>query len=209
MIGGYLLSSGVLFGIAEKAYQRLKDVPSDTLPDQRDALVSILFSAATLEAYINELTLHVNHAPSISGPFQPLAAALNNVEEGNGSVRLKFMLTKIILSGEPYDKGAPPYQDFDLLFVIRNAIVHLKPEHVTGDEHKILKRLRAKKLCASTPASTGGGWIHQIATRAVSKWSCLVVGEMIQSVQSCLPEGKEFEAFVRILKMNDYSLTEA
>jgi hypothetical protein len=208
MLGGYSINSGILFGMAVKAHQRLKDSVSDTTPDQRDALVAILFSAATLEAYINELTLYANQAPGVQGPFQMLAGVLNSIEEGNGSVREKYMLAKIVLSGEPYNKGARPYQDFALLFTIRNAIVHMQPEHITEDEHHLLKRLKAKKLCAAPPKGSRAGWIYLIATRAMSRWACNIVGDMVDSIRSCMPTTKELSAFVRMINMIEYNLVE-
>ena len=57
MKGEYLLNAGVLFGVARSAYERTKCAPSETACGQNDALVAIVFSAATLEAFVMELAL--------------------------------------------------------------------------------------------------------------------------------------------------------
>jgi hypothetical protein len=123
----YMFSSGVLFQVARTAYDRMSSAASDREGKQNDALVALLFSAATLESLVMELAL----LAGIIGEEPPLssaAAIITEAEKAHGSAQLKFLLAKLALTGETYDKGAPPYQDFALLFDIRNAIVHLKPE---------------------------------------------------------------------------------
>ena len=60
MEGGYFLHTGVLFDVARQAYARTENAPSDTSPDQKDAYVAVLFSAATLESFIMEFALNAH-----------------------------------------------------------------------------------------------------------------------------------------------------
>ena len=188
MDGGYFLNSGILFGVAVSAYERTKSVLSDNAGGQNDALVAILFSAATLEAFVMELALLADGDSKLFGrtDLQALADILDETESSRASIRLKFLLAKLILSGKPYEKGSLPYQDFETLFALRDAIVHLKPEKITGDPHKILQRLRAKDLCEPPEPHATGSWLGQVSTRSVARWACNVVVDMIQSLHGYL-----------------------
>ena len=192
--GGYFLNSGVLYGIATCAYERTKTAPSDTTTNQDDALTAVLFAAATLEAFIMELTLSaemgtkLSRVPSLVAPF---ASVLDEAESSRGSVRLKYLLAKAVLSGQPYEKGLQPYQDFDLLFTIRDAIVHYKPQKITQDPHKIVAALAARGLCEPEEPHVKSSWLHQITTRAVARWACNVVRDMVASLREHFPEDSE------------------
>jgi hypothetical protein len=189
MKGGYFLNSGILFDTAVSAYQRLVPAPSDKAGGQNDALVAVLFSAATLEAFVPELALMAQSDSALFGDkrLQSVAGVLDEAEASRGSVRLKFILAKSILSGETYDKGQEPYQDFDALIALRDAIIHMKPEQITGEPHKLLQRLRAKDLCEDGQPNLTASWLGQISTRAVARWACNTVVEMVESLMACLP----------------------
>jgi hypothetical protein len=146
MNGGYFFNSGILFKIAVSAYERAKAALSDKTGGQSDALVAILFSAAALEAFIMDLVVLAAGDSQLFGrtDLQALADILDETESSRGSIRLKFLLAKSILSGKPYEQGSLPYQDFDTLFTRRDAIIHMKPEKITGEPPKILQRLQAK-----------------------------------------------------------------
>ena len=189
MKGGFFLNSGILFGVAVSAYEHLKAAPADKAGGQNDALVAILFSAATLEAFVTELALMAQSDAALFGhkPLQSVAAVLNEAEASRGSVRLKFLLAKVVLGGETYDKGSQPYQDFDTLLAIRDAIIHMKPEEITGEPHKLLQRLRAKDLCEDGQPGVNASWLGQVSTRAVARWACNTVVAMVEPLKACLP----------------------
>jgi hypothetical protein len=102
------MSSGVLYRMAKLAYERTKSALSETAPNQDDALTALLFSTATLEAFIVELAHNaeagVRLCPSATSPVPTLARVLDEVESSRGSVRLKYLMAKAILSGESYLK---------------------------------------------------------------------------------------------------------
>jgi len=116
-----------------------------------------------------------------------LADILDKAEDSRGSVRLKFLLTKAILPGEPYDKGALPYQDFDRLFSLRNLIVHLKPEKIKPTPAKVADALAQKSLCEHEKPNVKSSWLDRIATRAVAKWTCNVVAKMVGALRKEFP----------------------
>jgi len=188
MKGGFFLNSRILFRVAVSAYERLKSAPADKAGGQNDALIAILFSAATLEAFVSELALMARSDAALFGhkPLQSVATVLDEAETSRGSVRLKFLLAKAVLDGEIYDKGSQPYQDFYTLLAIRDAIIHMKPEEITGAPHKLLQRLRARDLCADAQPSVNASWLSQISTRAVARWACNTVAAMVESLKACL-----------------------
>lgn len=210
MKGGYFLNSGILFSVAVSAYERLKSAPADKTGGQNDALIAILFSAATLEAFVMELGLMAESDSALFGhkPLQSLAPVLNETETSRGSIRLKFLLAKVMLGGETYDKGAQPYQDFDTLFAMRDTIIHLKPEKIMGEPHKILQRLRAKDLCEDAESGVIASWLAQISTRAVARWACNVVVEMVETLKASLPAASEKTPLLSLVLSDRYKPVE-
>lgn len=206
MNGAHFLNSGILFRVAVSAYERTESASSEKAGGQNDALVSILFSAATLEAFVNELALMAKVDSVLCGykPYQSIASILNETEDSHGSIRLKFLLSRVILGGETYDKGAQPYQDFDTLFSIRDAIVHLKPEKLNEDPKKILQRLRAKGICMDDEPGVAQSWLAQITTRAVARWACNIVVDMVDSLKACLPPEAQETLLFRAILSNRY-----
>jgi hypothetical protein len=191
---GYFLNSGVLYLVAKQAYERTKSAPSDTAKNQTDALTAVLFAAATLEAFIMELALKAEAGTRLfrtPSPVGCLAGVLNEIESSHGSVELKYLMAKAILSGQPYEKGRQPYQDFQLLFDIRNAIVHHKPEKITQNPHKIVAGLASRGLCEHETPQVKSSWLHQITTRAVARWACNVVRDMVASLREHFPKDSE------------------
>jgi len=183
-------------------YRRTENAASDKTGGQNDALVAILFSAATLEAFIAELALHAEGVAVLAGapPYiRDLANVINEAEDSRGSVRLKYLLVKSILPGDSYDKGSNPFQDFDLLFLLRDNITHMKPERITEDCHKVIKRLAGLNLCADEEPNIKSSWVHQVTTRAVARWACNVVAEMIKSIRDCFPAEEGSPAWSQFL----------
>ena len=190
---GYFYNAGVLYRVAKCAYERTESARSDTGRSQNDALTALLFSAATLEAFIAELA---NVAKKVAG-FDPtssrtllaaLAEVLDEIERSRGSVRLKYLMARAILSGQAYEKGQKPYQDFDLLFTIRDAILHHKPEEITPEPHRIIAGLSSRGLCERSEPHVKRSWLDQIRTRAVARWACNVVRDMVASIREGLPK---------------------
>ncbi len=202
MPGGMFINAGPLFSLAKKAYERTRAVSSDRESGQVDALVAIVFSAAALEAFVNESVELAELGAVSSGYSEPESVTnfrrlLREVEESRGSTQLKFLLAKQALTGHTYDKGAPPYQDFDLLIELRNALVHLKPRerfemNIDGKMFvtlpKIIQRLESKNILAEFEPDENASWTQWISTRAVARWACNTAAQMVQSTLDCVPD---------------------
>lgn len=181
----------VFLGAARRAYGRTvrRNIVGRQPPE--DAFTAILLSCVALEAYINETSMLINAKPDMVQDVpkvKAFASVLSEAESGRSSIRLKFLLALALLKGETFDKGASPYQDFDLLFVIRDDLMHYKLEAITESEpHKIIKRMSAKKLCEPKQARADS-WAVHIATPDAARWACNTAVDMINTIQTALSD---------------------
>lgn len=183
MTGTAVLNSGALFAIAKRASQRAKEEDGGVFGPVESALVALLFSAATLEGYISEVAFLAAAVDKLTAhpSLASLASLVDEIEDSRGSVRLKYLMARVALLGRPFDKGAKPYQDLDLLFRLRDAIVHLKPDTLTGSPQKLLEQLRSRRLVELPP--TGRAiWMLTIATPEVARWASETVGNTIRAL---------------------------
>jgi hypothetical protein len=155
----------------------------------------ILFSAMTVETFLNELTeLASQHGPR-ERQAKTLAEALEEVEESRGSIRLK-LLTATIALGKPVEKGHEPYQSFDLLFKVRDAIVHLKPYRhtftgtgVEAEPRGLLNALHARGLVPDPTALPAQSFLSTVASAALCHWAIQTAREVVSHAVGLLPEG--------------------
>lgn len=191
-----LSNACMLFGIARDAYERTRGETSDRVSGRGDAVVAVVFSAAALEAFINEvggiaeglIQRFVTHDPD---SVKQYAALWKEVERLQKSISFEYLLASTAFSGQPYDKGTGPYQDFELLIKLRNALVSFEPDHVelTPGPPKIIKTLRSKNILAEPqPGENGNSWITLIMTRAVARWACNTSANLVRSVLEFVPE---------------------
>jgi hypothetical protein len=136
---------------------------------QRDALVSVVFAAASLEAFLNEaayladksvsrkvretkLGHLVEEEPPIVSAF---AQVMDEAEESKVQVQSKFQLAHLILTNKIYDKASVPFQDFLTLIAVRNLLMHGKSKEtfltVEGKPSvlnpvSIIKKLASKNI---------------------------------------------------------------
>jgi hypothetical protein len=171
-----------LYKLACGAYSRCSK--SNGGMAQPDAITAIILSVATLEGFINELTEYSDwHNPELDS----LGDILSEAEEMHAQTKLKYLLAAHTI-GEPFKKGALPYQDFDLLISLRHKLVHpkqLKPKIV----RQVLARAGGGAVVDSAP------WYGLICTTAVAKWACNTTSEMIQAILDRLPTGGNKETF--------------
>lgn len=202
-MAGMFLNAGIIFERARAAYERTDGSGSDRKPDQMDALDAIIFSAAALEAFINETAELASEATRSSIFLAPpevktFASLLEEAERSRASIQMKFMLAKIALTGQTYDTGSVPYQDFALLIDLRNALLHLRPiekiEHgpqggLTLKPAPLLAQLRSKNILADYGSEDViATWISTISTRAAARWACEVAAAMVQSIVDIVPD---------------------
>jgi hypothetical protein len=105
---GVFLNAGILYKQAVTAWTRTADAPSDRSPEQFDALVAVLFAAASLEAFINELGMMARDTTSDSTEdpvVRTFATLIMEAEEGRASIEFKFLLADgLFTRGRTYRK---------------------------------------------------------------------------------------------------------
>jgi hypothetical protein len=151
-----------LFSIAREAYQRIADAPARQ-PGQHDALVSVVFAASALEAFINEVAAMAADPmmPGVNPPVvAALATSLQEAVKNHTRTRCKYQAASMALTSHRYNEGAAPFQDFATLLSLRNNIVHSDAEEfdfIFGQgrlgEEKIITRL-PRSIVACFPADT-------------------------------------------------------
>jgi hypothetical protein len=84
--------------------------------------------------------------------IENLAAFKDNLSRKLGTLE-KYQYALMISNKKPFDKGKAPYQDVDLIFDLRNLLVHYEPEWIESvtegnsikkDIQKIEKKLKGK-----------------------------------------------------------------
>lgn len=104
------------------------------------ALTVYIMTATALEAFINEVCF---------GPTSKMVSKVPIPAEmaEDMEIRHKYYLLPLLLWGRTFDRGVQPYQDFDMLIRLRNALVHYKMKSFDGSETpKYFKWLREKGL---------------------------------------------------------------
>jgi hypothetical protein len=190
------LNSVYFLGIAREAAHRVPQThPLE--PSHDEAIVSVVFAAAAVEAYINELaewetqtqewiTQEQPNAPNRQqNVLNALAQVLNDAENSRASVTAKYKLARWILCRSAYDEGANPYQDFALLMQLRNSLVHLKASAA------VIKKLEYRGVLADDRVDWAGGWTERITTKEMAKWACdsasAIVCDMIDTICVAVP----------------------
>jgi hypothetical protein len=163
-------------------------------------------SVAFLEALVNE-TLQNASDRSMSHLGNLDDAAINRLawywKTGERhSALAKFQAALVLTSRPSLITGASPYQEADLLFEVRNALVHFKPkmvEHgqITDFDKKIAHRFEPNALLANSgnpyfPAKMLGAgfasWATRISQQLAEQWlTRMDLGWTIQGRLADLP----------------------
>lgn len=200
---GLFVNGAVLFSRAKEAFERSKKSSThDRQLGRMDAIDAVVFSVVALEGFINEVSelarqacsgIRNDNPPSV----ETLGRLLREVEEKKGSLRLKFMLAHLVFTGRTYDTSSQPFQDFNLLIQLRNAIVHHKPDEFFTQEAdgtielkpaKLLSNLESKSILAEIESDVQTSWLNRIATSASARWACNTSSDVINSVMDIVPE---------------------
>lgn len=187
-----LVHTGAIFNLAASAYKRSHSNPSESL-------TTILFSFIGLESFINTLTESISEPflkPKTPSQVITLGKILNELDTSILSIATKFQITRLILSGELYDKGAFPFQDFNCLIKIRNALIHSKPvwlpmqtkEIKPSNEYpKFIQHLTSKGIIPEPKKPPLSSWESLITVPKVAFWSYKTAYEMIISIIEVFP----------------------
>lgn len=164
------------------------------------ALTVLLFAAMSVETFLNELEMIASNGVALGDQgIRPLRDALREIEASRGSIRLKVLMLGVAC-GRPFDTGAEPFQGFDLLFRLRDVIVHLKPQRQTyakdgtvefsGATAKLLDELYRQRHLIADPTTRPARSVLQIlSTSRLCLWALEAAAATIKRVVDILPEG--------------------
>ncbi len=174
-----VFSSWHLWNVAADAAARAREVQvRHPGASTSDALAAVVLSTSAAEAFINELTWSLCYLPTLtldSPKWAEVGAILDELEESHTPVHVKYMLASRMLPGVPLRRDAAPFQDFCLLFRVRDLIVHPRPEE-SERSRKVARALRSRKL---DDGSVGNGFVYEVQTPRLARWACRSVHEVI------------------------------
>ena len=134
--------------------------------------MSVVFAAASLEAFLNEAAYLAVIKNSLRAPQPPVVLAFAQVmeeaEESRVQILSKVQLGSLVLAGKTYDRGTAPYQDFADLIAVRNLLMHGKADerfvNVDGELRvlnpaAVLDRLASKNILHDAPPEHKKGFV--------------------------------------------------
>jgi hypothetical protein len=147
-----------------------------------DSILSILLSAASTEAFINEFAAYASPVyggiddgePGPAGiAIARCADVIRELEDSRAPVYEKYVAAAEVL-GHAFSTGAAPYQDFRQLIDLRNGIMHMKGA-LDGEKHSALKATDAlgqRGIAIPSAGPLGSlAWFDRLMTPAVALWA--------------------------------------
>jgi hypothetical protein len=201
--------------------------PSGHAQHNREALASIVLAAISSESFINELAEAAVLAPEPPAHLKALGTMLAEAEKSRVSVESKYHLAKFVLTGEPFDKGASPYQEFALLIDLRNRLLHSKPleaKLVRNDEGEfvwteppLMRRLQSARIVhvdntLKEAAKRNNAdvliadMLHQVSSQGVALWACRAVSAIVNNLLDSLPTGSQCAALAEIAYRRSFQI---
>jgi hypothetical protein len=174
-----------------------------------DPLISIIFSALGAEAFINELAEMAQRDADMAEPDREdidtllqLAATLTAIEKDQLREQLqrKYLQTSRILGKQAFARGSPPFQDFESLIQLRDALVHPRHQDLTDQADYISPRLGAvrnlqqrglTRTRGSRRGGTPGGmsWLDELVTPDIANWAYQAAVGIVTAVGDMIPSG--------------------
>jgi hypothetical protein len=178
--------SRALLRMAYEAARRA-DASAAAAPDNStdDALVTIVLAASAAECFLNDLVGTIQFLAGIeakhwNGDMPRLAAiaeVLDMMEAERSQARSKYLTAAALLGCDAICKGKQPFQSFDDLFVLRNAIVHARPVSPADQDRpariaaSLAQRGIANRSSVASKLMDADTWWMQIRTAATARWA--------------------------------------
>lgn len=180
--------------LAKAAYER-------SIASEQDAIVAIIFSALSVECFMNGVLEVARHNEDESQSIKTFVQVVDELETQKASIKSKIQLAYFLFTGKRLDIGKLPYQDFDLLLTLRNNFVHGKQDVVVIDyknnnyvdgfiPHKFVKNLAARKIIPLPPKNHIPQWIPYVTKPDVARWAYNTAVNMITFLMESVPDSK-------------------
>lgn len=178
-----------LFAIAHAAQE-------ESTANRSQCIVALVFSAAALEAYVNEVCEYAGWIDSQEIPqsVRTLGVVAEELEGRNAQLHLKLQLISVVLTGQLFDKSTVEYHDFDLLVRIRHALLHLRPHLfdfpvADRDVHPIVRRLVSRGIITEPGEFIRQDWFSVLHDPAIAAWGFRTAHSVAVSIATMFPEG--------------------
>jgi hypothetical protein len=193
-MGGMHLHAAEFMAIALDARDRAAEARrSDRTVMAADALVSVVMATAATEAFINELGAYYELRDLREPRETATGAALAEVEKSRGSTELKYLMASLGLSGQMFDRGAQPFQDFSTLMKIRNDLMHPRPLDEFDDAGGVTARptyvreFERRGMTCRQGDGVSMSWLNLLETDQIASWACQAAVEIIVAVVEMTP----------------------
>jgi len=179
-LGGYFLNARILYNIAIDAYRRARDRDSDENVVCSDSLVAIVFAAASIEAFVNQIIVTGEIGPSLGRHGLAVLSRILKLLEKDAPVATKYELVHLILTGDACAKGERPYQDLDVLITLRNWLAHMKPEPL--DAVGVTRHLENRQVLRPKKGNAIESQLGRLGTVDVARWACDTAADVTQAI---------------------------
>jgi len=163
-----------------------------------DATATVMLSAAAGEAFINEFAEEIGMSRQNTAdwdpplPLSPLMSAAADVvldiEFRHGTTQEKYAAAARAL-GQRFDRGAMLFQEFERLFNLGDALMHVHPVRPT-EKHagmQVADELATRGIALTSSAPGGFAWYDRVGTPGVARWACATARAMILATLDRLP----------------------
>lgn len=221
-------NAGLLFRSAVELQRGVSSLNASSEQAQRECLASVIFTAMSTEAFVNELPELAADAaknPAEPGWVKALGEVLADAEDSRASIKSKYQLASLVLTGKVFDKGAQPFQDFALLVDVRNLVVHWKPREAVRrkeadgaltSETEIMSRLEQrgaiktagdflpKSVRHGESVTIGSDLLAEISVQSMGVWACGAAAAMVNAVLDAIPASPRFAFLVQTIYRKDF-----
>jgi hypothetical protein len=180
----HVFSSDLVWGCRYHATQAKQS--QDTYRTFTANLSCILFAGSFLEARLNELSAEMVELEP-KEPNAPLAfwRVFHNLRKNLG-VKEKWDLIASVSNGKLWDSSCEPFQSYDLIFSLRNELVHYKGEYATVSEppvkkiNDLLQRFNVSGFAiVGLDIPIDPGWISRLLSSSeLGSWISTTVDEL-------------------------------
>ncbi|HJV51412.1 MAG TPA: hypothetical protein VJ652_08135 [Noviherbaspirillum sp.] len=172
-----------------------------------DVIVSIMFSVACIEGFVNEVTHDVEDGAATAPGLERLDIlrdCIAHLKFEYASILDRIQMIRKLSTGSEFQKGLPPYQDAVLLVKIRNALVHIRPDVVRtygldGQNARgmdrienLLQQLEARKLISPVSSRHSRSWLQLIGTKKVAEWAVATATNLVVELATGLDADNYF-----------------
>ncbi len=166
------------------------------------AVASIILAALSTESFIHEISFWGCSTGELVRKNDP-SAIINNrlynalkfveqLENDRASTISKYYYLSHMIAGQPLEKGSEPLQALEVLFSMRNDLVHPKvkrgaPNWIHGFYQ------RGMTFNRKGDAVQLSGWYYQMQTPEIAAWACQTARRAIRHIQSQVLRERESE----------------